>query len=364
MLYFHQNNHNGNFCAGDAASEYDDKMHGDVGVTKRETSRDSEPHNSVSLRWMSNNPDDTHKDIVHEGIPAIGLNGAFDSSEMRQGKGESVQDNVMSVQSSGSVGPNLQQEILALKRKALIFKREGKLAEAKEQLREAKLLQKKLDLEQSCLDNPVIEVERPEPTPSEPSPEKASLIRGHMETSSVRSSHGNAEKHVIAKDKRKLQQESLAHKRKALALRREGNIEAADAEFELAKSIEKQMEELESNGETSHGLMPNPSLSGDINDIDDIFDPHLLAALKGLGFNGSDMMMLDVAPRVEQEVKEKKSNIIPMRNPVDKNVEREQLERKIKAEKLRAVHLKREGRQSEALDALRAAKQLEKKLQL
>jgi hypothetical protein len=47
------------------------------------------------------------------------------------------------------------------------------------------------------------------------------------------------------KDRMKLQQESLGHKRKALALRREGKTDEADAEFELAKSLEQQMEDLD-----------------------------------------------------------------------------------------------------------------------
>jgi len=42
--------------------------------------------------------------------------------------------------------------------------------------------------------------------------------------------------------------------------------------------------------------------------------------------------------------------------------ERSQLEEEIKAEKLKALNLKREGKQAEALEALRAAKRLEKKL--
>jgi hypothetical protein len=37
----------------------------------------------------------------------------------------------------------------------------------------------------------------------------------------------------------KLQQESLGHKQKALALRREGKIDEADVEFELANSLEQ-----------------------------------------------------------------------------------------------------------------------------
>ena len=42
--------------------------------------------------------------------------------------------------------------------------------------------------------------------------------------------------------------------------------------------------------------------------------------------------------------------------------ERSQLEEQIKAEKLKALNLKREGKQAEALEALRSAKRLEKKL--
>lgn len=43
--------------------------------------------------------------------------------------------------------------------------------------------------------------------------------------------------------------------------------------------------------------------------------------------------------------------------------EREQLVERIKAEKVKAVSLKRSGKQAEALDALRRAKFHEKKLQ-
>jgi hypothetical protein len=40
------------------------------------------------------------------------------------------------------------------------------------------------------------------------------------------------------KNRMKIQQESLGHKQKALALRREGKIDETDAEFELSKSLE------------------------------------------------------------------------------------------------------------------------------
>ncbi|RVW14371.1 hypothetical protein CK203_097457 [Vitis vinifera] len=52
------------------------------------------------------------------------------------------------------------------------------------------------------------------------------------------------EEMVDADRKLHLQQESLSHKRSALKLRREGRIEEAEAEFELAKALETQLEEL------------------------------------------------------------------------------------------------------------------------
>ena len=51
------------------------------------------------------------------------------------------QEKVSAVQES----PNTQQEILALKRKALVLKREGKAGEAREELRKAKLLEQQLE---------------------------------------------------------------------------------------------------------------------------------------------------------------------------------------------------------------------------
>ena len=51
------------------------------------------------------------------------------------------QEKVSAVQES----PNTQQEILALKRKALVLKREGKAGEAREELRKAKLLERQLE---------------------------------------------------------------------------------------------------------------------------------------------------------------------------------------------------------------------------
>lgn len=284
-------------------------------------------------------------------------------------------NNIGSVKSTATMVPSsvqaLQQEILSMKRKALALKREGRQLEAKEQLREAKILEKKLAFEQSQSENPVME-EGDLPGRKEAllaDTKVASSKQVHISgTSVVASSSVAAQKHAAGKDRLKLQQESLAHKRKALGLRREGKTEEADVEFELAKSIERQMEELGENA--GHSAMP-PSYSGDdVGSVDDIFDPQLLAALKGLGWKDTDI--LQPTPKVGQEGIEKaqmgnrgkatdavSSTIIR----VQQNDEKEQLEEKIRSEKVRAVQLKRSGRQLEALDVLRGAKQLERKLQ-
>ncbi|KAL5841820.1 hypothetical protein ACOSQ3_012423 [Xanthoceras sorbifolium] len=52
----------------------------------------------------------------------------------------------------------------------------------------------------------------------------------------------------------------------------------------------------------------------------------------------------------------------PGKSSENSNQERIQLEERIKAEKTKAVNLKRSGKQAEALDALRRAKMYEKKL--
>ncbi|KAL6524667.1 hypothetical protein OROHE_015949 [Orobanche hederae] len=205
---------------------------------------------------------------------------------------------------------SLQQEILAHKKRAIKFKREGKLAEAKEALRQAKLLEKKSTEEDDV-------------------PQISGL------SSDKEASPSSVSKSLLSsRDKFKLQQESLGHKRQALKLRREGRTAEADSEFELAKSIETRLQEL------------NPSGSAELADdvvVEDYLDPQLLSMLQSIGLDG---------------------HVKPQGNlDADANAEREQLTARIKGEKIKAVNLKRSGKQAEALDALRRAKLYEKKLQ-
>ncbi|XP_047948330.1 uncharacterized protein LOC125194252 isoform X2 [Salvia hispanica] len=220
---------------------------------------------------------------------------------------------------------SLQQEILAHKRKAVAFKRDGKLAEAKEELRQAKLLEKGVE-------------ETPQTTTTKSSDSSASNV------SSVdkEASPSSVSKPLSSREKFKLQQKSLGHKRQALKLRREGKTAEADAEFELAKAIESQLQV--SDAHDSAGPADDVS-------IEDFLDPQLLSALQSIGLNDGQSK----SKAIERPE--------PAKIEADADTERAQLVEQIKAEKVKAVKLKRSGKQAEALDALRRAKLHEKKLQ-
>ncbi|XP_065877462.1 uncharacterized protein [Euphorbia lathyris] len=225
----------------------------------------------------------------------------------------------------------LQQEILARKRKALALKREGKLSEAREELRQAKLLEKSSG---SGISENKSSTNNASPSISNaPSPEKEPS-RSNIPA-----------KPSTGRDRFKLQQESLSHKRQALKLRREGRMEEAEAEFELAKNLEMQLEEMDSATKSSVGTAGPEDDVG----VEDFLDPQLLFALKSLGIQDST-----AASKGPEKVSPAKGeNVIQ---------ERIQLEEQIKAEKIKALSLKRSGKQTEALEALRRSKLYEKKL--
>lgn len=233
---------------------------------------------------------------------------------------------------------SIQQDVLAHKRKAVALKREGKLTEAREELRRAKLLEKSM------------EEDNIQP--------KTSVPDASMSTDKV-PSDGQKEhsasnlalpKPLSARDRFKLQQESLSHKRKALKLRREGRMDEAEAEFEMAKHLEAQLEELAAHD--------SKSAANEAEVVDDVtvedLDPQLLSALQAIGLHDSNV--------VSQHPERPESVKLSARKSENLSQERTQLEERIKAEKVKAVNLKRSGKQSEALDALRRAKLFEKKL--
>lgn len=232
---------------------------------------------------------------------------------------------------------SLQQEILARKRKAVALKREGKLTEAREELRQAKLLEKSLE------DNP-----QPKTGPSDVSTSNVPFVEKREQGIS-----NLAPKPLSSRDRFKLQQQSLGHKRQALKLRREGRVEEAEAEFELAKALETQLEEFAAHDSAESSVGKLEPVDDVV--VEDLLDPQLLSALKAIGVEDANMAVSRVPERQE-----------PLKLNVGKsgnsNLERTQLEERIKAEKVKAVKLKRSGKQGEALDALRQAKLLEKKL--
>ncbi|XP_068469910.1 uncharacterized protein [Phaseolus vulgaris] len=234
----------------------------------------------------------------------------------------------------------LRQEILAHKRKAVSLKREGKLSEAKEELRQAKLLEK--DLEDGGMQPDTASVSNVSQASNvvENKQESSNVVEKKQESSKVSS------KPLSSRDRFKLQQESLGHKRQALKLRREGRTEEAEALFERAKAIETQLEEL--TAQDSNKLDGVDDVT-----IEDFLDPQLLSALKAVGLD--DVGVVSKAPERQETVK---SNA----KAENSNQERIQLEERIKEEKVKALNLKRSGKQAEALDALRRAKLYEKKL--
>ncbi|KAI3680599.1 hypothetical protein L6452_35372 [Arctium lappa] len=255
---------------------------------------------------------------------------------------------------SGSV----QQRILAHKRKAVSLKREGRLAEAKEELKQAKLLEK----ENTTVENEIPDSEMGDRTPV-PSTSKTNGP-DPVHVTRKEETDGSPPK-LSSRDRFKLQQESLSHKRQALKLRREGRTEEADAEFELAKNLESQ---LEAANESTKPAGPVDDIS-----VEDLLDPQLLSALREVGIESSPEKAKPVFNKIPAEAAVAKPvvNKIPaeaamakpvVNQPETANEDRTELEERIKAEKVKAVKLKRAGKQAEALDALRRAKLLEKKL--
>ena len=233
----------------------------------------------------------------------------------------------------------LQQEVLARKRKAVALKREGKLAEAREELRQAKLLEKSLEVETL---EPVSGTHDGSTSVSNAPPFKQKDL----------SAPKFSPKPLSGRDRFKLQQESLSHKRQALKLRREGQVEEAEAEFELAKALEAQLDEMSSNDSGKSSV--NIAEPADDVVVEDLLDPQLLSALKAIGIEDSSIIS-------QSSERPEPAKVSPTKSEKNSQ-ERNQLEERIKTEKVKAVNLKRAGKQAEALDALRRAKLYEKKL--
>lgn len=289
-----------------------------------------------NLGWKEEDNDTTKPSKQNDSLPAQ-ITDSYSSntraSSRRRSKGE------------------IQRELLGLKRKALSLRREGQTEEADEVLRKAKELESEIEEMEGPKQEIPIESNKPtenevlEKSPEEEDNSKLGTSQIDVSTSTPNVIQKVA-KPLSSRERFKLQQESLAHKRQALKLRKEGRTEEADAEFKLAKDLEARLEE-------SAGTA-KPSDSVDGVGVEDLLDPQLRSALKAIGIE--DGGSVSRSPEKSEPVKAVVGN---SGNP---SQERIQLEEQIKAEKVKAVQLKRVGKKTEALDALRQAKLLEKKL--
>ncbi|CAB4275892.1 unnamed protein product [Prunus armeniaca] len=292
----------------------------------------SPPIQLGSLTFSNEDPASQDNAKIHKVEDTVLVNKKRDADEAN-----SVQE-----PASQSNQTALRQEILAFKRKALALKREGKLTEAREELRQAKLLEKHLED-----DSP-----QSKTTSSDVVLGSSDSPQSKTTTSAGQKDHGSPSldpKPLSSRDRFKLQQESLGHKRQAMKLRREGRMEEAEAEFELAKALENQLELPYQDSTTVDKVEPLDDVS-----VEGLLDPQLLSALKAIGIDDASILSQGPGRPEPSKVDAGKSN-----NPTQ---DRSQLEEQIKAEKVKAVNLKRAGKQAEALDALRKAKLLEKKL--
>uniref|UniRef100_M8CMT7 Uncharacterized protein n=1 Tax=Aegilops tauschii TaxID=37682 RepID=M8CMT7_AEGTA len=254
-------------------------------------------------------------------------------------------------------GDTLRDDILLHKRKAVAFKREGKLAEAREELKLAKLLEKRLEAPQQDSEDGAHELATSAVQQSNSIQQSASVTThtGPLTYAPPAQENKSVEpqKAMSSRDRLRIQRESLTHKRNALKLRREGKTAEADAEFELAKSLESQLEESDSQGSNSGGKSEASDAF-----VEDLIDPQMMSALKSIGWSAADLSTQSPSP--QPLVKAEARPTVAATSKVQ--TEKSQLEEQIKAEKLKALTLKREGKQAEALEALRSAKRLEKKL--
>lgn len=307
-----------------------------AGVSGLEETQDTDSSSSVSVPVRPDVQSSTNETIGETKTPH-----RSSTLQMAQKKEHNVATTNNSVASEEKLDHGtdvLKNEILAHKIRAVAFKREGKVAEAREELRQAKLLEKSLDDGQrsnvastrvlaSTCDNPPVMQESKTNQPQKP---------------------------ISGRDRFKIQQESLSHKRNALKLRREGKMEESEAELELAKALENQLEEYDSQHSSTSTSTGKLEAANDAA-VEDLLDPQLMSALKAIGWQDPDLGM-QPSKKTESKPKVERDG-----NP---QAEKAHLEEQIKAEKLRALNLKRAGKQAEALEALRLAKRLEKKLAL
>ncbi|KAL9267351.1 Vacuolar protein sorting-associated protein 27-like protein [Drosera capensis] len=151
----------------------------------------------------------------------------------------------------------VQRELLSLKRKARTLRSQGQVAEADELLGKAEALESEIAVLESSGSQSLAgyseQTESKEPLPDIPENDK------HEMTQVVHPTTHETESSTTVS----VQQEILGHKRKALALKREGKLVEARDELRKAKLLEKTLEEENPDtvGSTASSAAEGPSSS-------------------------------------------------------------------------------------------------------
>ncbi|KAJ6421075.1 hypothetical protein OIU84_028451 [Salix udensis] len=228
----------------------------------------------------------------------------------------------------------LQSEILSLKREALNHKRVGNVAEAIVHLKKAKLLERDLESLGGEVGSSIVH-DTTRMTKSSPS--LNTIAKSNVSSKPARRS------------RLMIQKELLAIKKKALALRREGRLNAAEEELKKGKVLEQQLEEMD-NASNVKGKQASVGKSLGWKDDD---NEHTITPFNP---QESDNLSTQTSnPLVTQST----SNI-SWRTPRRSKAE---IQRELLGLKRKALTLRHEGKIDEAEEVLIAAKALETQIE-
>ena len=265
--------------------EYDDNM--GIDVTDDDI---NDPEFAAALRSIGWTDENSKEPLSVDGA---GVN-------IEYGSRSSIQPHIDATSHSYHDRAALQQDVLSLKREALALKRASNVTEAMEQLQRAKVLENELQDIQSQRQEHGVEAKKPrfgnmdknlqlsgqdvefmrlagkddelievtDEDMGDPKLAKALKDLGWQDHDQLKVPINNSENEnfhhaqsaknvsmaipLTSKSKAELQKELLGLKRKALALRREGCIDEADAELSKGKLLEQQLEEIETSKKTQN----------------------------------------------------------------------------------------------------------------
>ncbi|KAJ6706934.1 MYOSIN-11 [Salix viminalis] len=236
----------------------------------------------------------------------------------------------------------LQSEILSLKREALNHKRVGNVAEAIVHLKKAKLLERDLESLGGEVGSSIVH-DTTRMTKSSPS--LNTIAKSNVSSKPARRS------------RLMIQKELLAIKKKALALRREGRLNAAEEELKKGKVLEQQLEEMDNasnvKGKQASVGSENPDLENE--------DPSITGSWKD---DDNEHAISPFNPQESDNLSTQTSN--PLVTQSTSNISwrtprrsKAEIQRELLGLKRKALTLRHEGKIDEAEEVLIAAKALE-----